>query len=171
MTFRNLKPSTKDADLLFADELEEHAFFRALRETGFEELFPGSEYVPLKAKDVVIGKDGLQFDLFAKTVMGGLSLSSSMIRRAEKFLQSGKAEFFLASLEDIYLFKAITNRPFPRDYEDLLLIQQTGKVDWDAVYSEYEKQVKGKDCEENLLKKARKLKEDGITNPFIRKIT
>ncbi|MFQ5406300.1 MAG: hypothetical protein ACE5DI_04040 [Candidatus Micrarchaeia archaeon] len=32
MTFRNLKPSTKDVDLLFEDELGEKAFFCALKQ-------------------------------------------------------------------------------------------------------------------------------------------
>lgn len=168
MSFRSLKPSTKDADLLFEDELSEKRFFEASLESGFKELFPGSKYLPLTAKDIVFSKKtGLQLDLFAKTVMAGLSLSPSMAKRAESSFRKGKFELLLAAKEDIYLFKAITDRPFPRDYEDLLTLQQSG-LDWDVVIAEYETQVRGRKIEKNLKAKMEKLREEGITNPLMR---
>lgn len=169
MAFRELKPSTKDADLLFEGELDEQRFFQALKETGFKELFPGSSEVPLKAKDILVSENGLQFDLFAKQVMGGLKLSPAMKKRAEKLAQYGKLEVFLASKEDVYLFKAITNRPFPRDFEDLLTIQQSG-VDWNAVVSEFDAQVKGTPLESNLKTKMALLEKQGITNPLAKAV-
>ena len=169
MTFRSLKPSTKDADLLFAGELEEQRFFTALKAIGFTELFPGSYDIPLKAKDVLVNEGGMQFDLFAKQVMRGLSLSNAMQKRAEKYAQYAKLEVFIASKEDIYLFKAITDRPFPRDYEDLFTLQQSG-LDWKEVISEYEAQVKGKPIEENLRIKLQKLREQGLTNPLMKRV-
>ncbi|MEK6924209.1 MAG: hypothetical protein AABW54_03155 [Candidatus Micrarchaeota archaeon] len=170
MTFRNLKPSTKDADLLFEEELEEQRFFTALREAGFRELFPGSYDVPLKAKDILINDSGLQFDLFAKQVMGGLRLTAAMKKRAEKHAEYGKLAVFLAAKEDVYLFKAITDRPFPRDYEDLLTLQQSG-LDWNAITAEYEAQIKGRPIEANLVKKLAKLKEQGITTPLMKRLS
>jgi hypothetical protein len=167
MTFRNLKPSTKDADLLFAEEIDEQRLFKALMQTGFKELFPGSYDVPLKAKDILINENGLQFDLFSKQVMGGLRLSPAMKKRAEKYAEYGKLTVLLGSKEDIYLFKAITDRPFPRDFEDLLTLQQSG-LDWKAIIGEYESQVKGRPIEENLLKKMELLKRHGIINPLNR---
>ena len=169
MAFRNLKPSTKDADLLFEDELQEQRFFSAMKEVGFKELFPGSYDVPLKAKDIVVNDDGLQFDLFAKQVMRGLSLSDGMRRRAEKHAQYGKLTVLLASKEDVYLFKSITDRPFPRDYEDLVTLQRSS-LDWKAVIKEYEAQVKGKEIEQNLKKKLAALKKEGILNPLMRAV-
>ncbi len=170
MTFRNLKPSTKDADLLFADELEEQRFFSALKAAGFKELFPGSYDVPLKAKDILVNDKGLQFDLFAKQVMRGLSLTRAMQKRAEKHAQYGELAVFLAAKEDIYLFKAITDRPFQRDYEDLLTLQQSG-LDWNAVIAEFEVQISGKPIEANLRKKIERLKQQGIVNPLTRRLT
>ncbi len=167
MTFRNLKPSTKDADLLFADEIEEQRLFKALIHSGFKELFPGSYDVPLKAKDILINENGLQFDLFSKQVMDGLHLSPTMKKRAEKFAGYGKLAVLLGSKEDIYLFKAITDRPFPRDFEDLLTLQQSG-LDWEAVIEEYQAQVRGSPIEENLRKKMEQLKRQGIINPLNR---
>ena len=166
MAFRNLKPSTKDADVLFEDELSEQRLFQALIRSGFKELFPGSYDVPLKAKDIVVNDVGLQFDLFARQVMGGLCLSNSMKKRAEKHGVYGNLAVFLASKEDIYLFKAITNRPFPRDYEDLLVIQQSG-VDWNSVIAEFEKQVRNKPIEANLRTKLELLKKSGVVNPLV----
>ncbi len=169
MAFRELKPATKDADVLFEQELDEQRFFQALKDSGFKELFPGSNYVPLKAKDILVNEDGLQFDLFAKRVMGGLMLSPAMKKRAEKLAHFGKLEVFLASKEDVYLFKAITNRPFPRDFEDLLTIQQSG-VDWNAVISEFDAQVKGTALESNLKTKMALLEKQGITNPLSKRV-
>ena len=161
MTFRNLKPATKDVDAVFADALSEQRFFAALRQAGFNELFPGSYAVELKAKDILVNDDGLQFDLFAEKVMGGLSFSPAMRKRAEKHAKYGNLSVFLAAKEDVYLFKAITTRPFPRDYEDLLTLQQSG-LDWKEVVEEYEAQVRGTALEENLRKKMEFLQKQGI---------
>ena len=169
MTFRNLKPSTKDVDLLFEDDVSEKTMFEALKEVGFVELFPGSYQFDLKAKDILINKDGLQFDLFTKIVMGGLHLTSAIQKRAEKYGHYGKLTVGLASKEDIYLFKAITTRPFPRDYEDLITLQQSG-LDWKAIISENNAQIKGRTLEENLKKKLAELKKSGFTNPLMRKV-
>lgn len=169
MTFRNLKPATKDADLLLVGELEEKRLFDAMLAAGFTELFPGSEYVPLKAKDILLAKNGLQFDLFAGRVMGGLRLSSAMKSRAVLHKEYGKLRLYLASKEDVYLFKAVTDRPFPRDYEDLLTLQQSG-LDWKAVILEYEKQIKGGGLEAYLRKKLSELKKGGIINPLMREL-
>ncbi len=169
MAFLNLKPSTKDADLLFEDGQSEKAFFSALKQAGFEELFPGSFEVDLKAKDILVNGEGLQFDLFTKTVMNGLSLTPAMKKLAEKHADYGPLSVFLAAKEDIYLFKAITTRPFPRDYEDLVTLQQSG-LDWKTVISEYDAQVKGRDIDANLRKKLAEIKKSGLTNPLIRKL-
>ncbi len=169
MTFRNLKPATKDADLLLSSELDEAALFEAMRSAGLEELFPGSKYVPLKAKDILVAKNGLQFDLFAKAVMGGLRLTKAMKERAELHKEYGRLRLFLASKEDVFLFKAITDRPFPRDYEDLLTLQQSG-LDWKAVINEYKLQVKGSKLEKNLSKKLSELKKTGTINPLMREM-
>ncbi len=167
MTFRNLKPSTKDVDLLFEDDIGEKTMFGALKDAGFEELFPGSYQIDLKAKDILINKDGLQFDLFTKTVMGGLSLTGAMQKRAKKHAQYGKLAVFLAAKEDVYLFKAITSRPFPRDFEDLVTLQQSG-LDWKAVVSEFKAQIKGRPLEGTLRRKLSELKKAGFVNPLMR---
>ncbi|MFA5246269.1 MAG: hypothetical protein WC408_00075 [Candidatus Micrarchaeia archaeon] len=168
MTFRGIKPATKDADALFEDKLGRHRFFEALKEVGFKELFPGLNYSETKGMDV-LERDGLGFDLFAYRVFGGLCLSPSMKKRAQKHAVYGNVSVFLASLEDVYLFKAITNRKYPRDFEDLVPIAQAG-VDWDVVYSGYAEQVKGRGCEESLLNKMNWLVKEGYSNPFGRKV-
>ena len=132
MTFRDIKPATKDADALFEDALGRHHFFEALKEIGFTELFPGLNYSETKKMDV-LERNGLGFDLFAFQVFDGLRLTPSMKKRAERFSDYGKVSVFLASLEDIYLFKAITDREYPRDYVDLVPLAQAG-LDWDKVF-------------------------------------
>ncbi len=168
MTFRDIKPATKDADALFEDALGRHHFFEALKEIGFRELFPGLDYSETRNMDVV-ERDGLGFDLFAYQVFDGLCLTPSMKKRAEKYAAYGKVTVFLASLEDIYLFKAITDREYPRDYADLVPIAQSG-LDWDSVYSGYLEQVRGRKCETNLQKKMGWLVKEGYPNPFARKV-
>ncbi len=169
MTFRNLKPATKDADLLLEDELSEKFLFDALREAGLTELFPGSYQIEVKAKDILIASNGLQFDLFAENVLGGLSLSDSMKKRAEEHGDYGKLKLFIASKEDIYLFKGITDRPYPRDYEDMVTLQQSG-LDWKGVIDCFEEQIGGKAIEQKLRKKLGELKQKGFTNPLARKL-
>ncbi len=168
MTFYELKPSTKDADLLFEDGISEQRLFEALKESGFEELFPGSSQIDLKAKDILINEKGLQFDLFVKQVMGGLTLSRTMKERAKPHAKYGLLNVFLASKEDIYLFKSITTRPLPRDYEDLVKLQEA-QINWKALIEEYEKQIRGTPLEINLRKKIMLLKQEGITNPLTQK--
>lgn len=169
MTFRNLKPATKDADLLLEDELSEKILFDALRESGLTELFPGAHQIEVKAKDILITKDGLQFDLFAENVLRGLSLTQSMKKRAEKHAEYRKLKVYLASKEDIYLFKAITDRPYPRDYEDMITLQQSG-LNWKEIVSGFEEQIQGKAIEQKLRKKLGELKQQGYINPLARKL-
>ena len=169
MTFRNLKPATKDADLLLEDELSEKILFDALREIGLMELFPGSYQIEVKAKDILIAQNGLQFDLFAENVLGGLTLNENMKKRAEKHAEYGKLTIYIASKEDIYLFKAITDRPYPRDYEDMITLQQSG-LNWKEVTSCFEEQIQGKPIEQKLRKKLGELKQQGYINPLIRKL-
>ncbi|HIH20614.1 TPA: hypothetical protein HA244_05075 [Candidatus Micrarchaeota archaeon] len=138
-----------------------------MKAVGFEELFPGSYDVPLKAKDILVNGEGLQFDLFAKQVMRGLSRSPTMRKRAQAHAQYGKLAVLLAAKEDIYLFKAITDRPFPRDYEDLVTLQQS-TLDWKAITEEYAKQIKGRQIEENLRRKLAALKKQGRVNPLMK---
>jgi hypothetical protein len=132
-------------------------------------LFPGSYQLDLKAKDILVNSDGLQFDLFTEIVMGGLQLTKTMEKRAEKTFEYGRLSVFLASKEDIYLFKAITNRPFPRDYEDLVTLQQSG-LNWTTVISEYNAQIKGRLLEENLKNKLSELKKAGFDNPLMKQV-
>jgi hypothetical protein len=168
MTFYSLKPVTKDADVLFEDDLAEHNFLTALKKIGFEDLFPGAEEFNVKAKDILIGPNGLTFDLFSKTVMGGLTLNASMRKRAGKVGVYGKLAVYLAAKEDIYLFKAITNRKPPRDYEDLVTLQQSG-LDWKTVTKEYETQIKDRDeLRERLKTKLDYLASKGIMSPLRR---
>lgn len=169
MTFRNLKPATKDADLLLGSELEEQALCDAMLGAGLTELFPGSKYVPLKAKDILVADNGLQFELFAETVMGGMRLSEGMEKRAVVHKAYGKLRLLLASKEDVFLFKAITDRPFPRDYEDLVTLQQSG-LDWTAVICVYGEQIKGSKLEANLRKKLGELKKTGLVTPLMREL-
>lgn len=171
MTFYGLKPVTKDADALFEDELTEHAFYKALKEIGFDDLFPGAYDVPLKAKDVLIGPNELTFDLFSQDVMGGLTLNSGMRKRARKLGAYGKLAVHLAAKEDIYLFKAITDREPPRDYDDLVTLQQSG-LDWKVVTKEYETQIKNRgELRERLKTKLDYLAGNGVVSPLARVLT
>jgi len=169
MTFRNLKPSTKDVDVLFSDDVSEKSMFEALMQIGFEELFPGAHELELNAKDILVNSDGLQFDLFTKIVMGGLRLTPAMQRRASTLGSYGELAVCLASKEDFYLFKAITDRPFPRDFEDLITLQQSS-LDWKSVLSEYAAQIQGRPLEQNLRRKLTELKKAGYDNPLIRHV-
>ena len=71
--------------------------------------------------------------MFLKVVCDGLFLSSGMMERANKIVYGAYLTLYLASFEDIFLFKSVTTRP--DDLDDMAtLVDPT--FNWDAVEKE-----------------------------------
>ena len=135
---RGLKNFTKDVDLVTKDDASYMMVDHALEEAGFKPTIPGDEYSRLELSNIYV-KDEFRVDLFSTRVCHKLSLSDEMVRRSDLYGQFGKIRLMVCSLEDILLFKSITERE--GDYEDCKNICRSG-IDWDAVLEESVSQSK-----------------------------
>jgi len=114
----SLRRMTKDVDIVFMDEKSMRTFTRAAKSVGFKgpEDLP-DEYKALGSRNILDAPDGVRFDIFVVTVCDALSVSSSMFQRATVQPVKGNLSLHIATPEDIFLFKSITNRE--DDLEDM----------------------------------------------------
>jgi predicted nucleotidyltransferase len=139
MSLRNLKDTTKDIDLVVGNDEPFSRLMGALRELGYEEVTDlGDEYDRLGARHCVRNEDGCQLDLFHRQIADKLFFSENMAERSERFLSTPELSVSLVSLEDIFLFKAVAERP--DDIGDMATLVQTG-LDFEAIEQEIETQV------------------------------
>lgn len=134
MIFHGAKLATKDIDIVFSNQKDAQAFIKAANEIGFYDANNlGHEYIDLKARCVLEGKDEVRFDIFIEKVCNALSFSQGMKARAQKMYYRDTLKLYVASIEDIFLFKAITSRP--DDLADMATL--AGKeIQWNIVEEE-----------------------------------
>lgn len=157
MTFREQKVATKDIDLvvLGSDDLE--ALVAAMETAGFFCIpDPGEEYRELGARTIMEGPRGIRFDLFEQVVCRKLAFSPSMQRRSTEEATFGTLTLRLASAEDIFLFKGVTDRP--DDLDDMSVLA-AGGLDWDAINEECLSQESGRNWASHLVGKLEDLEE------------
>ena len=141
LLFHGLKPATKDIDLVVATEEEFVECGNALKKIGFETKLPDSDYKHFNLSQVFTRND-FRIDLFNKRVCRGFSLSSPMAKRALKEVSMANIALFLCSMEDIFLFKTMTERE--GDLSDCIALARMG-LDWNAMIAELKHQVSGND--------------------------
>ena len=134
-----IKDHTKDVDLVVTDDDTYGTLTRAILETGFEARIPETIYGRLNLSNIFI-KGSYRIDLFSGRVCSKLMLSDSMIRRAELYGRFEKIDLYICSLEDILLFKCITDRL--GDYDDCIKICISG-IRWDEFLKETISQSRG----------------------------
>ena len=133
MSLRNLKDTTKDIDLVVSNRDEYSRLMGTLRELGYEEVTDlGDEYDELGARHCVRNKDGCQLDLFNRQIANKLFFSDGMQARSEDFVSTEYLNVEIASLEDIFLFKSVAERP--DDISDMATLVQTG-LDFEKIES------------------------------------
>ena len=135
---KKLKPSTKDVDLIVKFDKDYAEFKRTLLSIKFKAKTLSALYTHLELENQFERSDFL-LDIFAKKVCGKLSLSDEMMKRAELFKEYSKLTVYFCALEDIFLFKTITERP--TDEDDCSAIAQR-EIDWDAILKEIKNQIK-----------------------------
>jgi hypothetical protein len=89
----------------------------------------------------VYKKGDSRIDVFLKKVGQMLQLTHTMIKRAKHFKDYGKLSVHLVSVEDIFLFKAMT--PRPGDVTDCDVLMK-GDLDYDVIYDEIVEQSTAK---------------------------
>jgi hypothetical protein len=138
MIFHGAKLVTKDVDIVFLDLESAQTFVETAHKIGLhgaENL--KEEYRDLEARCVLEGKDGVRFDIFVLKVCDALIFSQGMISRAQKRYDRKMLKLFVSSIEDIFLFKAITSRP--DDLADMATI--AGKeIQWNIIKEEVKAQ-------------------------------
>mgnify|MGYP006274948099 FL=1 len=135
----SLKDTTKDIDLVVVDETALSRLMGVLDELGYEEVTDlGDEYDRLGARHCVRNDAGCQFDVFYRQIADKLFFSDGMQARSYQFLSSEYFSVGLVSFEDIFLFKAVAERP--DDIGDMATLVQT-ELDFDVIANELERQV------------------------------
>ena len=134
MSFRGDKESTKDVDWVLERPGDLEVLISTLKGLGYREVkaLP-EEYERIGASAILRDDDGFQCDLYLRQVCNAMVLSRAMKDRAEPFRIFGGLEVYLASREDIFLFKGITERE--KDLEDMLSLLRRG-LDHDAIIEE-----------------------------------
>ena len=134
LMFNDLKVQTKDVDIVVRTREEFGTLEGALPRLGFWQTRPrmGSERMNLSGT-YEREEDGFCIDLFETRVCDELSLSESMASRAKLEADNGKVGLHVCALEDILIFKSITERP--GDEGDTVEIITRG-VDWNLILEE-----------------------------------
>jgi len=134
MMFYELKPATKDIDIVFQSHEDLEHFVKAATKAGIKPVeTPEEEYKNIGASVIMIADSGIQLDLFDRVVCNALELTDSVARRAKHQREMGKLHIHLMSREDIALFKSITERE--SDLEDIRTLTEAG-LDWNIVEDE-----------------------------------
>jgi hypothetical protein len=86
----------------------------------------------------VFMRNEFRIDLFCRTVCNKFSLSEGMMKRSTEIERFGTIVLHACSVEDILLFKCMTERE--GDADDCLRINQDHLVDWNIVLKEAQEQ-------------------------------
>ncbi len=141
LSFRGLKETTKDMDIVFRTDEEFEAFCDALFGAQYAPSILGNiidEYGKLQAKRMFENKDGFHLDLFVGSVMGKMRLTSGIEERSGLYGKYGSLEVFLVSKEDVFLFKSLASASRKRDLDDMRALYPN--LDWKVMGSELKKQ-------------------------------
>ena len=138
LSFKGLKPATKDIDIIVTTKEDFKVFDNSMRENSFKSDSERESDFYATAL-AVYRKDESRIDVFLKQVGKMLFLSESMIKRAKEYKAYGNLIVYLISNEDIFLFKAMTSRE--GDIYDCDRIMKEG-IDYNVVYNEIVEQSK-----------------------------
>jgi hypothetical protein len=140
MAFYGLKVATKDIDIILTNQEDLNSLQAALGAIGYKEPNPiviTRAYNEMQISAILENQDGFRWDLFLTKVCGKLALSAEMQNRATPLYQGSKLKIFIASKEDLFLFKGITTRD--ADLDDTRILAQSG-IDWEIIAQECKSQ-------------------------------
>ncbi|MCJ7762769.1 hypothetical protein MUP38_04855 [Candidatus Bathyarchaeota archaeon] len=141
MAFYGLKDATKDIDIIVANQEKLKTLTTALKSLNYKN--PDSAvitraYSKMQANEILENADGFRWDIFVKKVCNALTFSETMKTRAHDVWAKGKLKIQIASKEDIFLFKGITERE--ADLDDMRLLAESG-LDWKTIKQECQNQT------------------------------
>ncbi len=138
LLYNNLKQGTKDIDIIVNSKEEYSKLIKTLEKQDFKLEKPTREYAKLNLENILI-KDNYRFDIFNKIVCNNLFLSENMIKRAKLIREYKNIKLFACSLEDILVFKSITERD--GDVDDCYSLAYKYAVNWNVVFDEIKHQI------------------------------
>jgi hypothetical protein len=109
LLYNNLKRGTKDIDLVVVNNKDKDLLITTLKRDNFIIEKPNQLYAKRNLEKILV-KDNYRFDIFNKFVCGKLFLSKNMIKRAKLIKKYININLFSCSVEDILIFKSITER-------------------------------------------------------------
>jgi hypothetical protein len=180
-----LKEATKDIDVVVRRQ-DSCALIASLASIDYRILEDCSVYRPYGKMEILRSmenNDGFRLDIFYRTICNRLIFSDNMASRAIKFYSKEKMTLSIASKEDIFLFKGMTERE--ADLDDMRLLARSG-LDWQVIKTEcvHQSSISGRLWEDALLqnlivlrkrheirspieKELRKIAEEKLSDDFI----
>lgn len=142
MAFYGLKAATKDIDIILTSQGDLNNLQTTLKVIGYKEPNPvliTRPYNKMQTNAMIENPDGFRWDLFLRRVCNALTLSGEMQTRATSLYQGTHLKVIIASKEDLFLFKGITERE--ADLDDMRILAQSG-LNWEIISQECKSQSK-----------------------------
>jgi hypothetical protein len=140
MAFYGLKDATKDIDIILTTKDELNNLKTTLETLGYQEPDPihiTRAYNKMQTGAMLENQDGFRWDLFITKVCNALTLSATMQQRLTPLYKGDQLTVLMASKEDIFLFKGITERE--ADLEDMRILAESG-LKWNIINHECQSQ-------------------------------
>jgi hypothetical protein len=140
MAFYGLKEATKDIDIILTNTDDLKNLKTTLEAIGYKEPEPAlltNSYGNMQTNAILENPDGFRWDLFVNKVCSALTLSATMKQRANRLYRGDRLTVSIASKEDVFLFKGITERD--ADLEDMRTLAESG-LNWNIINQECQRQ-------------------------------
>jgi len=140
MAFYGLKDATKDIDIILTNSEQQSNLQNALAALGYKkpaQAFITKTYYKMQTNAIMENTDGFRWDLFINKVCNSLMLSEGIKQRAKPLYKGSNLTVLIASKEDIFLFKGITERE--ADLDDMRILAESG-LDWKLISKECQTQ-------------------------------
>ena len=167
LLYRDLKPATKDIDVVVNSKKEYVELCRILKEIEFKPIAKREGYENMNIS-CVLKRGDLQIVSFFEKVCSKFSFSKEMAEKSEKILSLGKVNVYLSSNEDVFAFKTMTDRD--GDIDDCIALAKRG-LNWGIIIKEIKSQVNasGKDVWITWInERLELLEEKGVVIPIIK---
>lgn len=139
LLYNNLKEGTKDIDLVVRSLDDKENLEKALNILNFKKEVPSKEYSNFDLDHIFISEK-YRLDIFNRVVCGKLVLSENMVKRAKLIKKYKFINLYTCSLEDVLVFKSITERD--GDIDDCKSICFNSFIDWKVILEEIKFQIK-----------------------------
>lgn len=140
MAFYGLKDATKDIDIILTSDGQLEELLTALSAAGYkkpDQALITNSYCKMQTNAIMENKEGFRWDLFINKVCNALILSEEIKQRAKQLYKGSNLTVIIASKEDVFLFKGITERE--ADLDDMRILSESG-LDWKLISKECQMQ-------------------------------